>query len=1165
MTVKSGGATLDTAGYSVFLNTAFNRAADDPATVDVDESNAAFTVTGGGAARFGAVGNIATLAVGEDTTLRWFDADATVADYVLDSLTLAAGSTLALDVDTVGCDTFSAATTNISATTEKNTTFKLIVRSMPESGRAFPLFEIAEADVANYNIVAETPAGASLVVEKGWSNGFLTYAILAKDYVWGDGSNGGGWTDGAKWSVDGVASAWDNNNRAIFATAGDVATLDADVTAVALDFRANATVGVADGATVAITAPEVSVASGVTATLAAPVAGAFEKNGTGTLVLGTNRTEHTTVAEGTLTLVCTNAIEWSNLTLGTDAAKPVTLRFADGATLAAMPSPWYVGNVANVTSTVVKAGGDWTIQNLYLADAAGADTSFVQESGTLTLTSTVDIGKTGSAAHALFDIAGGTVEHSGYVHLGANCPATMTVRTGARYETTTAQSYGIIVSGNSDATLNVSGGDMFVDGPINFAYYGANGPNAVANVTAGGVLACNGVKINSSSSGGTGTLTLDGGTLRANADNAAFVQDKNNLTFKVGSNGGTIDANGKTITILRPILEAAGSTGGGMAFKGGGIVTLAAGNTYTGTTTIEVGTTVHIPASGAISGGLAVTVPETPPADGVYTLLAITGDGSFPASVLTGVAAPENATLRLSVDAKSVLCIVGNPGFVWIGGASGNLSEASNWANNAVPQSGDSCIIGSVAAASLTLGDTFAPASITFPSDCGPVTISGERTLSGITSIVNNAAQHHVLAFPIDASAATPTLPLAEANYLVFSGGIALTDMPSVEDMRLAGVWNLTGSWNEPPSGTDIKSGASVTVSGTLKNGYNIVIRENATLQVATANANLGADGKNRFLYQNDGTFIVTGEMKDTMLSANGAYSLAGFFANGNNAAVTRANGLVHSASTKNNHQFRLNNSANSATNTIVLGSGGLSFRNNTGTASTCYPYFQIDSGKAATLASSADWSFGANTVSGKDLCLELTGSVTVDTSDYDDRTVPHTVKVIGRIGAGGTMTVTGCGRLEFEHYSDFYNLYVQDTATVACNAGCSLTRTAINLSAGTTFELAQSGTAVALGGNMTLAAGASLAFNFTDKRTAPLLNANGKTVTAAGTVKVKVSSSDDIKPKGGRYTLTSGGAFAGKTVELVADAPKWVKGVSVVDGDIVLDVKFGGIVVIIR
>ncbi len=185
-------------------------------------------------------------------------------------------------------------------------------------------------------------------------------------------------------------------------------------------------------------------------------------------------------------------------------------------------------------------------------------------------------------------------------------------------------------------------------------------------------------------------------------------------------------------------------------------------------------------------------------------------------------------------------------------------------------------------------------------------TISGERTLSGLSSIVNNSLQHHVLAFPIDASAATPTLPLANENYLVFSGGIALTTMPSINDMRLAGVWNLTGVWDEPPPGTSIMSGSTVNVSGTLDKGYNIVINANATLNVAEVKAPHGDSPKNRFLYKNAGTFNVTGEMLDTIASsAATAYSLAGAFAKGDAKAVTRTKGLVHSGSTKSNHQYR--------------------------------------------------------------------------------------------------------------------------------------------------------------------------------------------------------------------------------------------------------------------
>ena len=1179
--IGANGGTIHTDGGNVVIAPAVNA---------VENTAGDLTVTGGGTAEFSAGGNIAgAITVGEDTGFRWFDADATVSAYTIGDLTLGAGSTLYLDADTTGCDTFNATTTNLAATAEKKVTFKLIVRAMPESGRVFPLFAMSEADAANCDVVAETPAGATLILEKGWANGFLTYAIFAKDYVWGDGANGGGWTDGAKWGVDGSASEWSDNNKAVFANAGDVATLDADVAAVALDFRADATVDLADGVSAAIATPEVIVASGVSATVNAPISGAavkasvasgasatlnadvsgeITKEGTGTLVLGTNRTTQTTLTEGTLTMAGTASLDWTKFTFGTDPEKPVTLRVGSEATLANRPAGWTIGTIANITSTVVKAGGNWTASTLFLANAASADTTFVQEGGTLTLTSTADIGKSGNAAHAHFDIAGGTVQHSGYVHLGANCPATMTVRTGARYETTTTQSYGIIVGGNCDATLDVLGGDMFVDGPLNLTYYGAKGRNAVANITAGGVIACNGVKVNSNSSGGTATLTIDGGTLRANVDNAAFVPDKNNLTVKVGSNGGTIDANGKNLTFSKPILEDAGSTGGGMAFKGGGLVTFTAANTYTGTTTIEVGTTVHIPAPGAIGGGLVVTVPETQPTDGIYTLLAITGEGTFPASVLTGVAAPENATLRLSQDSKAILCTYGNPGFIWIGGASGSLSDASNWANNAVPQSGDSCIIDSAAPANLTLGDTFDPACITFPAGCGLVTISGERTLSGLSAITNNASQHHVLAFPIDASAARPTLPLLDADYLVFSGGIALTSMPSIDAMRLAGVWNLTGNWNAAPSGTSIMAGSTVNVSGTLISGYNIVIQTGATLRAAAVIENQGVENKNRILYMNNGAFIVAGGITNSIQSGNTTeYSLAGFFAKGSANSVTRANGLVHSGSTKANHQFRLNNSDDSVVNTFVLGSGGLSFFDNLRSNNSCYPYFQIDSGKSVVFASSDDWSFGANPVSNRDLCLELTGSVTVDTSDYDDRTVGHTIRVIGRIGSGGSMTVKGCGRLVFEHYCDFSSgLTIQDTATVAFNPGCGFSRGGnATVSSNATLEVAQSGS-VTLGKNLTLADGATLAFNFTDK-TPPVLNMTGKTVAfgSESNIVVKVSADDGIRARGGANALTSGCKFANVNVTLAEGYPNWVKGISVVGGEIVLDVKSRGLAVSIR
>ena len=398
-----------------------------------------------------------------------------------------------------------------------------------------------------------------------------------------------------------------------------------------------------------------------------------------------------------------------------------------------------------------------------------------------------------------------------------------------------------------------------------------------------------------------------------------------------------------------------------------------------------------------------------------------------------------------------------------------------------------------------------------------------------------------------------------------FSGGINLAAMPSIDAMRLAGVWNLTGNWGSAPSGTSIMSGSTVNVSGILANGYNIVIQTGATLRAAAVTGNQGDTNKNRFLYKNEGAFIVAGNITESIQSTSTtAYSLAGFFAYSGDNAVTRANGLVHSGSTKDNHQFRLNNSSDSVTNTIVLGSGGLSFQSNRIKNNTCFPYFHVDSGKSVVLASSADWALAANPVSGKDLSLELPGSVTIDTSDYDDRTVGHTIRSFGRIGNDGKVTVKGCGTLSFEYKSDFAGgLSVTETATVALKADTVPTRAPISVANGAVLKIVESGT-VALKTNLTLADGAALAFNYTDK-TPPVLNVTGKTVTfgSQSNIVVKVSA-DGKRARGGANVLTSGGKFVGANVTLATGAPNWARGVSVVDGEIVLDVKPMGTIVIV-
>ena len=170
--------------------------------------------------------------------------------------------------------------------------------------------------------------------------------------------------------------------------------------------------------------------------------------------------------------------------------------------------------------------------------------------------------------------------------------------------------------------------------------------------------------------------------------------------------------------------------------------------------------------------------------------------------------------------------------------------------------------------------------------------------------------------------------------------------------------------------------------------------------------------------------------------------------------------------------------------------------------------------------------------------------------------------------GKNGGVNVTGCGRVVFNSISEFTKgLAVSDTATVAVNPGMRPGNRTVTVNNGATLEVAQSGT-VNLYGGLTLADGAALGFNFTEKRTAPVLDVTGKTVTLGdnNSVTVKVSAADGIRPKGGAHVLTaSDGAFADAKVTLASGAPNWVKGVSVVDGDIVLNVKSTGMVIIVK
>ena len=188
----------------------------------------------------------------------------------------------------------------------------------------------------------------------------------------------------------------------------------------------------------------------------------------------------------------------------------------------------------------------------------------------------------------------------------------------------------------------------------------------------------------------------------------------------------------------------------------------------------------------------------------------------------------------------------------------------------------------------------------------------------------------------------------------------------------------------------------------------------------------------------------------------------------------------------------------------------------------------------------------------------------------------PYTITIgngtSGNVERSGTLNVIGTGTVvdnftETSSYAMSGAVNVGNQATLAVNPGKTMTTDTISVSSNATLQVTQSGT-FALGGGLTLADGAILGFNYTDKNSAPVLDATDKTVTFGeqSNIVVKVTASNGIWPKAKNnpYVLTSGGGFTGANLTLDTGSARWAKDIRVnEDGNIVLNVKSKGVVFI--
>ena len=1083
-----------------------------------------------------------TLAGGGTTD--YFTRDGAVAAYSFDSLTLDEGAVLDLGADATGMDVISATTTNITATAANPVTINLNFTAAPAAGETFTFF--ATDDAAKFTV---TPKLGSLTVphEISISDGILVMTVTADDYVWNGSQTN--WGDADAWTKGGAAATWSDGNNAIFNTANAMATLAADAAASKVEFSADATV---DG-TATLTAPVVAVASGVSATISAPTAGTLSKTGAGTLVLGSSRTAQTTVSEGTFAMVNGATVVPANLTLGTDPEKPVTFD--------------YGGQALSVAS-----------QN-YLV--SGTDVTLLNGEYNMT---------------------------SAFAGTDANLPATLTIGTGAVFSDNDRFS----LNTTAGRTINVRGGSMISKANNNNWIMQNSRTGALAiNVTDGGLLEFGGDTYLLTCRDGADTyespelhMKVVGSTVRVkngksirsgfdgNMKSSAkpeFTLAATNSIFDIGyglyigndpAEGRATEGFYKTdfencvITAKefrvhngRP-LNSARLNNSRLVFNAAGDITaydgdakwiaVDAGGLTIDNQTFNCNLNANLGGSGTVTkvgtGKLSINTNQT------ATAALVCEEGET--YVERGVSVARAITVKNG--AKFTTKGTGQVMLANIALEDGAELRVDGYDSGVVP----------IAVTTLTL-----PANGTVALTKNNNFSQGKYRILEKTGIAVADVQDKLVPATTDSLAYSWSV---EGNTLVLTvgnpTGFAWTGFAGDGKMSTPGNWlgNVAPGAGDPAdfSAVNVATTVNADIDATLGAATlgSAVVTFTGSLTAASfsdtskvavgADSTVTLDGDLEFTSGNSyithkvgdgGAFVVTGTIRATDSANVLPYEVA-------SSGWIVAKGLENAETTGDKWNFRLNNS-NVAK--WVVGEDGFS--------GTQYFWSFNNANSDTTIKADADFTIATwlsvGTSNGK--------GVTLDTSGRTDPAANYTITAnCGFVGVK-PLTVKGGGTFlcnytptKVDNKGAFSGaVAVSDTATLAINPGKYPTTGEITVNSGTTLQVAQSGM-VTLGGNLTFKDGAALGFNYTT-RDVPVLDLTNKTVTfnegETTNVVVRISSTDGKRGRGGPHALTSGGNFADATVTLAEGYPNWVKGVSVVDGNIVIDINPSGLTIFIK
>jgi autotransporter-associated beta strand protein len=320
---------------------------------------------------------------------------------------------------------------------------------------------------------------------------------------------------------------------------------------------------------------------------------ALVKVGASTITLSGNNTYTgaTTVSAGTLKLGSAGALG-NGTTITSGVQVNGTSVFDIGGISPTAVTPLTLNSTANgndvgslhnsAGGTTATYGGAVTFQAATVIVGGGASSA-----GSITLTGAI----TGNGKNLNKNGLGIlTLSNSGTVTLGSLLANRGTIQvdsgttlnvTGISIGTGNGVGSGLTLNGGSVASSSVSA--------ATFASSTSAGASGTLTLNSGTLTVFGLTK------GGTAVATfnanLNGGTLKATADNATYFTGANNA--KVQAGGAFIDDGGFLITIGQPLIHdtALGATpDGGLTKSGLGKLTLSGANTYTGNTTVSAGT-----------------------------------------------------------------------------------------------------------------------------------------------------------------------------------------------------------------------------------------------------------------------------------------------------------------------------------------------------------------------------------------------------------------------------------------------------------------------------------------------------------------------------------------------------------------------------------------------